>query len=184
MKKLWKMSLMGLFFTTVAAPVVHAQATQPVLKPITIKLGIFLPTEGSGRSQGGSTQFSIGADYAFTKTANQSPTIPIVFADYQGGGSGGGHLDTTDVGIGVRIYPNRTNLQTVVPFYGIGVGAYFVDAKNNIGRSSNNTQIGGKVEIGAEMNTGPFVEADYQYVPQSVQGIRASGVNIRVGDRF
>ncbi len=185
MKYIVRIGLLGLALGA-AAPAVRAQdvATQPVIKPISIKLGIFLPTDSSGRSQGGSTQFAAGADYAFTKTTADSPVLPLVYADYQGGSHDGGRADLYGVGVGVRAYPNRTNDQPLIPFYGAGIGVDFLDAKNGGGRSVTKGMFAGKLELGVEMNTGPFAEVEYQIASQSVQGVRDDGVNVMIGDRF
>ena len=185
MKNIICIGLLGLTLGA-AAPAVHAQdvPTQPVIKPLSIRLGAFLPTDGSGRSQGGSTQIAVGADYAFTKTTADTPVLPLVYLDYQGGSRSGGHADLYGVGVGVRAHPDRTNGQQVIPFYGAGIGLDFLDAKSGGGRSTTKGMIAGKLELGVELNTGPFAEAEYQIVPSSVNGIHDSGFNIMVGDRF
>ena len=185
MKNIVPVGLLGLVLGA-AAPAVRAQdvATQPVIKPISIKLGVFLPTDGTGRSQGGSTQFAAGIDYAFTKTTADSPVLPLVYFDYQGGSSNGGHANLYNVGVGIRAYPNRTNGQQVIPFYGAGIGVDFLDAKNGGGRSTTKGMFAGKVNLGVELNTGPFAEVQYQIVPGSTEGVHDSGFNVMVGDRF
>jgi hypothetical protein len=186
MKNIVSIGLLGLALGAMS-PHVYAQdvATQPVVKPLSIKLGAYLPTDGSGRNQGGSTQFAAGVDYAFTKTSADSPVLPLVYVDYQGGSHNGGHANLYDVGVGVRAYPNRSNGQDIIPFYGAGIGLDILDAKNGSGGGSTTKgMFAGKVELGVEMNSGPFAEAEYQIVPESVEGIHDSGFNVMIGDRF
>lgn len=184
MNKFASTGLLALALGVIAMPVVHAQSTQPVVKPISIKIGAYLPTDGSARSAAGSTLLAIGADYAFQKSAADSPVEPLVYADYTGGSKNGGHLDLFGIGVGLRAYPDRTNDESVIPFYGVGIGLDALDAHGSGSSSKTNIQVGGKVEVGVEMNTGPFAEAEYQYVPQKADGIRADGFNVMVGDRF
>ena len=102
-------ALLGGALVSIAAGSAQAQApaTQPVQKPITIKLGAFFPTASSGRDAGGSTEFSAGLDYAFAKTTTTSPILPSVYFDYQGGSKNGGHSDSYGLGVAAGTTPVR-----------------------------------------------------------------------------
>ena len=51
-----------------------------------------------------------------------------------------------------------------------------------------NTQVGGKIFLGAELNSGPFIEAAYEILPQSTHingsSYRFDGFDVAVGYRF
>jgi hypothetical protein len=184
MKNFVKISALGLLLCAFAAPVVHAQDTQQVNKPISIKLGAFLPSDGNVRDSFDSSWLALGADYAFSKTAADTPVLPLAYLDYTGDSKHGVNAQLYGIGVGVRAYPNRNAGQEIIPFYGAGIGLDFLHASGGGASSTTNTQIGGKLELGAELNSGPFLEAEYQEVPQKVDGVRASGFNIMIGDRF
>ena len=73
------------------------------------------------------------------------------------------------------------------PYLGAGIGAYFSHASGN-GTDKTNTQVGGKIFLGAELNSGPFVEAAYEILPQSTHingsSYRFDGFDVAVGYRF
>ena len=55
---------------------------------------------------------------------------------------------------------------SVSPYLGAGIGAYFSHASGG-GTSKTNTQVGGKIFLGAELNSGPFIEAAYEILPRA-----------------
>jgi hypothetical protein len=183
MNKMTKTGLLSLVLVAAAVPAVFAQGTEPVQKPISIKLGVYLPVKADVGDLLGHTWFAAGADYAFSKTASATPILPLVYVDYTGSSKNGIKGDFVGVGLGFRAYMSRATNTTVAPYYGAGIGAYFSHASGS-GLSVNNTQLGGKVDIGAELNSGPFLEAAYQIIPQDVSGSNLGGFNIMVGDRF
>jgi len=170
------------------APMVagHAQVldapTVPVQKPVTIKLGAFFPTDSNARDAVGNTWFAVGADYAFRKTDAAAPVLPLVYVDYAGKSKNGFRLSTVGVGVGVRAYGNRATTTKVVPFYGAGIGAYFLNASGN-GIDETETRLGGKVNIGVELNQGPFLEAAYTLTGK-VSGDDLNGISVLIGTRF
>lgn len=163
----------------------HAQIlgapTAPVQKPVSIKLGAFFPTNSSARSDVGNTWFQAGLDYAFRKTDNAAPLLPLVYLDYAGKSRSGIHESSTGLGVGVRAYGNRATNTKVAPYFGAGLGAYFLHASG--GGTTNKTVLGGKVNAGVELNQGPFLEAAYQ-ITGKVNGDDLNGVSVLIGDRF
>ncbi len=160
--------------------------TQPVQKPISVKVGAFFPTQSSGRNQGGSTRISASLDYALIKTAQNNPTLSSIYLDYEGGSKHGGHADTYALGVAVRTYtntPSAANGSRLSPYVGAGIGAYDVDVKNQNSHSANKVGFGGKVLAGLEFSQAYFVEANYQFVPQQ-RGVNPSGFGLQVGARF
>lgn len=161
----------------------QAQATEPVQKPITIKLGGYFPTAGSGRDAGGSSQFSAGLDYALTKTASSNPVLPSLYFDYQGGSRNGGHADVYGLGVAVRDYVGSPSLGRVSPYVGAGLGIYDEQLKRNGTGSSNNGSFGGKLFAGVEFSQSFLVEVNYQIL-ENHNGVNPDGFGAQLGYRF
>ncbi len=153
-----------------------------IVKPLSIKLGAFFPSNGPDQHGGGSTQFSAGLDYALSKTTQLNPTIPSTYFDYEGGTKSGGHSDV--YGLGLAIRTENINVTSFKPYIGAGVGVYDIDEKRyDNGNSSNKVNVGGKVFLGGELNSGFFIEANYQILP-SASGVNPSGFGAQLGYRF
>ncbi len=185
MKNHLKLSaLLGGLLISIAAAGAQAQApaTQPVQKPITIKLGAYFPTAGSGENAGGHTQFSAGLDYAFAKTTTTpSPILPSIYFDYQGGSKNGGHLDSYGLGVAARYYTSTPGA-SVSPYFGAGVGIYDESLKRSGGNSGSNANIGAKLMAGLEFSSA-LVELNYQFLPKH-NGVNPDGLGLQVGYRF
>ena len=156
-------------------------ATQPVQKPITIKLGAYFPTASSGRDAGGNTEFSAGVDYAFAKTSVGKPILPSVYFDYQGGNHNGGHSDSYGLGVAARYYTSVPGA-SVSPYFGAGIGIYDESLKRNGGGSSSNANLGAKLMAGVEFSSA-LVELNYQFLPKH-NGVNPDGLGLQVGYRF
>jgi len=178
------LKLSALFSGVLISIAIGAQAqtpTQPVQKPITIKLGAYFPTASSGRNAGGSTEFSTGLDYAFAKTTTGNPLLPSVYFDYQGGSKNGGHSDSYGLGIAARYYTSTPGA-SVSPYFGAGVGIYDESLKRSGGGSSSNANIGAKLLAGVEFSSA-LVELNYQFLPKH-NGVNPDGLGVQVGYRF
>jgi hypothetical protein len=161
---------------------ISAQAQSiPVQKPITIKLGIFLPTNGSVKDHVGKTFFAAGAELGLSKQAAAQTTEPLLYVDYNGKSSSGQHIYDTGVGIGVKQYLGDVDASST-PYVGAGVGAYFDQAKVN-GSSENKTNLGFKLDVGYEFDHAALIEADYTDAG-SAAGVNADGFSILLGYRF
>ena len=184
MKDSLKLSaLLGGVLVSIAASGAQAQTTtQPVQKPITIKLGAYFPTAGSGENAGGHTQFSAGLDYAFAKTSAGNPVLPSIYFDYQGGSKNGGHADSYGLGIAARYYTSTPGA-SLSPYFGAGVGIYDEELKQGGGgSSSSNANIGAKLMAGLEFSSA-LVELNYQFLPKH-NGVNPDGLGLQVGYRF
>ena len=186
-RKTWPGMMIGGLLLCVG--IAQAQTTVPVQHPLSIKLGALIPTNSAATHNGGSAQISGGVDYAVGKTTQDNPTIPSVYADYNGGSRNGGHVNTYGAGVAVRGYGNKpgaANSTGTSPYIGAGIGVYHSDIKNTQNgavRSGNTTSIGGKVFAGLEFSQNYFVEANYQFLPSKV-GVNPSGVGLQIGARF
>ena len=175
-------ALLGGALVSIAAGA-QAQTTQPVQKPITIKLGVYIPTSSSGRDAGGNGQFTIGADYALAKTVSANPLLPSVYFDYEGGNRHGGRSDVYGLGIAARYYSGRPALARVSPYLGVGLGIYDADLRRSGQGSGSTVSVGGKVLAGVEFSQSFLVEANYQFLPKH-NGVNPDGLGVQVGYRF
>ena len=160
----------------------RADDAAPVQKPVTIKLGVFLPSNGNLKNAVGKTWFSAGADYAFNKQGGGQSVMPLAYVDYAGKSSHGLNVNYTAVGLGVRGYGSPPGTSTTAPYFGVGVGAYFIHASGG-GDTTNDTRLGGKVNLGIEFQQMYLLEANYTYAGK-VSGVTADGFNIQAGLRF
>jgi opacity protein-like surface antigen len=180
MKKVLNLvTVAGLALTAAASA--HAQVPS-ILGSGDIKVGIFNPSSHDARDNGGSTQFSVGADY--TTPGVPGAPRPTFYGDYQGGSKSGGHVNTYGIGVATKYTQGIVGALTkATPYAGIGVGVYRVDVKNTSnGESGTNTTIGGKVFAGVTFNK-YVLEANYQFLP-SEKGVNPSGFGVQVGVTF
>jgi hypothetical protein len=206
-----KTMILGLLGTLLCTASAQAQTTPTAddtatSKPITIKLGAFLPSGSGTKNALGNTWFAVGGEYAFAKPGTS--VMPIAFIDYTGksktvtvdngvGGSADINSNASSFGIGggIRAYGNAGS--SVTPFYGAGVGVYFNHYKANVNDatlgnlgdfSKNKTSIGFKLNVGAEFQKMYFVEADYFNAGKvnvvETANVEFSGINLLVGARF
>lgn len=184
MTKLWRTSgsvLLALTLFAAMRTAASAQTFTPnVQDPYSIKLGMFFPSNGDARSAGGSTQFSAGLDYALAKTTSDTPALPSVYFDYEGGASNG-HIDSFGLGAAIRTLTTSAD-NRFTPYVGAGAGVYYEDGNHN-GNSDTNVGIGAKVFVGENIGQGLFVEGNYQFLP-STAGINPSGFGVQLGYRF
>jgi outer membrane protein W len=163
------------------APVAANAQSVDVQKPVTIKLGIFLPSNGTVKNKVGSTFFAAGLEFGLSKTTADQATIPLLYVDYNGDSKSGQHLYDTGVGVGVKHYLGSADASSS-PYVGAGVGAYFDQASLN-GSSENKTNLGFKLDVGYEFSHAALIEADYVNAG-SAAGVSADGFDILVGYRF
>jgi len=142
------------------------KGTLKVEKPIRIKIGGFFPSEGDS-----DTLFHAGIAYDIAKTKATNPLVYGAFLDYYG--KDGNSL----FGLGGTIRGYFTPAVAMTRFYGgVGLGAYFADSDGG----GNETNFGGKLFAGVELNQGFFGEVDYVYPGTN----RAAGIGASVGYRF
>lgn len=160
-----------------------AQSAPPPAKPITIKLGAFLPSGSFLKNATSNSWFSVGAEYAFApRTAVAPSLIPLAYVDYAGSNRHGVNARYIGVGPGIRYNLVPAATSTLVPYVGAGIGAYFLHA-SNFGGSSTKTNFGYRLNAGVEFNRAYLFEINYTD-PQSLDHTRLSGFNIQVGAKF
>ncbi|MBV9850729.1 MAG: outer membrane beta-barrel protein [Armatimonadetes bacterium] len=196
MKKTLIVGMLGVLLGGVAGAGAQAQTPDTaVVKPTSIKIGAFFPSNGTVKSATHNTWFRAGIDYAFAKTTSTNPLLTSGYVDYAGSSGNGNNASLIGIGVAARDYfttaatgANAVGSGTSVnPYAGAGIGVYIAHGSGS-GSSVTSTQLGGKVFLGAELNTGPFIEVGYDIVPKSFSvagsSIRADGFDASVGYRF
>ncbi len=163
-----------------------AQSAAPAEKPITIKLGVFLPSGSTLKNAASDTWFSAGAEYAFVpkadaQTAAQS-FVPLAYIDYAVSNRHGVNANYVGIGPGFRYNLAAPGSSSLIPYVGAGAGAYFLHA-NGIGGSSNKTNFGYRLNAGVEFNQSYLFEVNYTD-GNSLSGARFGGFNIQAGLKF
>lgn len=151
-------------------------------KPLTLKLGAFLPTNGTVKKAVGNTWFSAGAEYAFSPLAEEPGLTPLVYVDYAGASKHGLAVNYIGIGPGARYYLTPPGAGTTPIYIGGGIGGYFLHASGD-GSSLNKTKFGFKVDAGIEFQQQYLVEVNYTNAG-SDSGTRFDGVGLQVGARF
>ncbi len=175
---------LGAALSGLAAPGASAQTDAPPAKPITIKLGAFLPSASYLKNATSNSWFSAGLEYApapKTAQAGASALVPLAYLDYSLSNRHGVNADYVGIGPGVRYYLSQPG-GTLTPYVGAGIGAYFLHA-SSFGSTSNKTNFGYRLNAGVEFNRAYLFELNYTD-PESLDHTRFSGFNIQVGARF
>lgn len=163
----------------VPARAAHAQGTG--LLPVRVKIGALLPTDSNTKDQAGD----------IIPAAELDLRIPRLFA----GGNGGtyasigyqdrGGLRTIPITISRTFAPiNPLKAATGNPYFGLGIGAYFLQGDDGIGSSESKTTVGGFAQAGYQFPNPYFIEAKYQLVAQKADGLSANGLLLFVGRKF
>lgn len=193
MTKTMAVGLLGLALCGLAGTDARAQtvATDATVKPLTVKLGVLLPTNGNLKRDVGNTWFSAGAEYTFNQSGDtgsflrnpQQNVLPLVYLDYAGISKSGQKASLVGLGLGLRYYVSPPNVEsTVTPYLSAGVGAYYTHA-SGFSSSINKTQAGLRLGLGVEIQQMYVLEAAYTNAG-SANGVKFDGVNIQAGVRF
>ncbi len=163
-----------------------AQSATPAEKPITIKLGVFLPSGSALKNAVSDTWFSAGAEYALVPKAGAGAApqsfVPLGYVDYAGVNRHGVNADYVGIGPGFRYNLAAPGSSSLIPYVGAGVGAYFLHAKG-FGGSSNKTNFGYRLNAGVEFSQSYLFEINYTDA-NSLSGARFGGFNIQAGIKF
>ena len=163
----------------ISTPAAHAQGTG--ILPLRVKIGAVLPTQSETKDRAGS----------IIPAAELDLRIPKLFS----GGKGGtyasiGYQDRS----GLRTIPltisrtfapiNPLKAATGNPYFGLGIGAYFLNGDNGIGSSQSKTTFGGFAQAGYQFPNPYFIEAKYQLVAGKADGLSPNGLMLFVGRKF
>ncbi len=163
-----------------------AQAQVPAEKPITLKLGVFLPSGSTLKNAVSDTWFSIGGEYTLVPKPGAETAagrfLPLAYIDYAGSNRHGINANYVGIGPGFRYNLASPGSSTLIPYVGAGAGAYFLHAKGFSG-SSNKTNFGYRLNAGVEFNQSYLVEINYTD-GNSLSGARFGGFNLQAGLKF
>ena len=177
----WGVLLLGAFLALVTMPkTTKAQDSEPIV-PATwsVKLGVFMPSNGNAKRAGTSTWWAMGVDY------NCPTRMKPLNAEIHLGVDVNTHGDATIVPVTVKmIWPFHTADSPFRAYVGLGAGLYFT----NFPHGGNTVQPGVKAIVGVDISKKMFIEANYDYAAgfsnNLGQGLRADGLTAAVGVRF
>lgn len=164
----------------VASPrAAHAQSTG--LVPLRLKIGALLPSQSAAKTLSGSVVPAGEVDIRIPSFLGGS----FATIGYQERGRNGGKLRTIPLTISRTFSPpNPAGAVTGNVYFGVGAGAYLLEAHNALGVSKSRTTVGGFAQIGYQTPSKFFVEAKYQIVAQKAAGLSPNGVLLFVGTSF
>lgn len=165
--------------------VANAQDETP--KRFFVHVGVSRANNGDVRDATQETGIAAGAGYLFAspnliKNLNATESIDLDFLRSSGNGNS---LQTAGLAYTVRI-PIGEGQSSTRPYYGIGLGFYRSEAKEDTSGSSDKatkTNFGGKLLVGANIGGSAFVEASY-LLSGKVEDVKTDTVNLTVGLRF
>jgi|GEM_PF-3327691 len=166
-------------------------------KPFAIRIGGFLPYDSDTKNALGTNFLSVGLGYDLKWFDAFLPGKIELYTDYYKrpkNTANFGRVEGTSWGVGLasRFYFLERGWS---PYFGAGIGLYNSFASQQLPSttgtplydSARRISIGGKFTIGAELKSGFFGEADYNFLPHpSIFGsdLAMSGWTIRAGYRF
>lgn len=165
-----------------ATGVASAQDVEPVVRRWGVKVGAFLPLNGTLRNQADDIGWSAGLEY-YPNFRARPLNGDIYFAlDFAGSDSGAGFLSSS---LSTRIVWLLNAPEARYRVYGgVGVGAAII----NTGFIGATTQPIGKIILGVDVTDRLFLEANLDWVGGFTDnlgnGVRTDGVSVSVGARF
>ncbi|MBV9849665.1 MAG: hypothetical protein JO250_08245 [Armatimonadetes bacterium] len=160
-----------------------AQGPTPGPEPLaTVRVGGYFTSNSTVRHTVGSSFLCAGLDYAIQ---HQEQSRTIISVDYIDRSSGDSTLRFFPVTVGqLFVQPSDNGIQ---PYYGGGLGAYFVHQDFNRNSANNEAHddvvFGGYLAGGVEFQKVAVIEARYHLVT-SEHGINVSGLELTAGYRF
>jgi hypothetical protein len=168
----------------VAHPASAQQDASSNTRPdITIRLGGYFTSNSTVSHTVGSSYLCGGIDYDIKSEVGTTRTI--LSADYISRSSGSNHLRIFPITVGQLIMGTTNN--GITPYYGVGMGGYFVNQDIASATTGNGSQdyvaFGGYAAVGFEYNRYLLVDARYHLVTPS-HGINVDGLELTAGLRF
>jgi len=109
----------------------------------------------------------------------------FVSAGIQTRSNNGGRLRVVPITLSRTFQPpNPVGGITGSPYFGVGAGAYFLNARNSGGESDSKIAPGAFGQVGYQFPNKFFVEAKYQIVAGKAAGLRPNGLVLAVGRSF
>ncbi len=165
-------------FLTVMAPNARAQSTG--LVPVRVKIGALLLSQSAARDNAGSLVPMIEADIRIPRVLGAN----FVSVGVQTRSNNGGRLRVVPVTVSRTFQPpNPVGKITGSPYFGVGAGAYFLNARNG-GQSDSKIAPGAFGQAGYQFPSKLFVEAKYQLVAGKAAGLRPNGLILAIGRAF
>ena len=163
----------------ICAPAAHAQGTG--ILPVRIKIGALLPTQSQTRDRAGSVIPAAELDLRIPKLFSGGKGGTYASIGYQDRGG----LRTIPLTISRTFAPiNPLKAATGNPYFGLGIGAYFLNGDNGNGSSQSKTTFGGFAQAGYQFPNPYFIEAKYQLVASKADGLSPNGLMLFVGRKF
>lgn len=169
-----------------AARPVAAQDLPDTKKPTigTIRGGLYLPFNSRAKSTVGKVWYGGGLDYTIRQTPGLSRTN--ISLDYIERNSGGNDIRVIPLTVS-QFTEHGDPGATVRPYYGFGLGVYFVheNVPNSSGlqENKNGTAYGGFLAAGLDLPDNFLVEGRYHII-SNVGSVNAGGLQLMAGLRF
>ncbi len=161
-----------------AAPSAHAQTTG--LVPVRVKIGALLPSQSATRDNAGSLVPAAEVDIRIPRILGAD----FVSLGIQTRSNNGGRLRVVPITLSRTFQPgNPLGAITGSPYFGVGAGAYLLNARSS-GDSTSKVAPGGFGQVGYQFPNKFFVEAKYQLVAGKAAGLRPNGLLLSIGKAF
>ena len=174
--RLWGVLALGALAMAQGAQAAPGPVIPLVGSPSAVSLGLFVPSGGDAKDKGGASQFAANFQYGLPIIGSLGPlSHTVIGLGIQTGSKAGAHSTVIPVtvsqlfGVGGASPTAAGNA-----YYGVGVGAYFLNQSN----ISVATRIGAQVQAGYNITSILFADAKYQFVDH------ADGFIVSVGGRF
>ncbi len=157
---------------------VLAQSTGIV--PVRVKIGALLPAQSEARDNAGSVVPAAEVDIRIPRFLGAD----FVSVGIQTRSNNGGRLRVVPVTVSRTFQPpNPVGGITGTPYFGVGAGAYFLNAQS-AGDSASKVAPGAFGQVGYQFPNKFFVEAKYQIVAGKAAGLRPNGLVLSLGRSF
>lgn len=167
-----------------AVPAARAQVwDEPVTSNWSVKVGAFLPAQGTMRNQTSTAWWVVGVDWDPMFTHNTLDGSVFLSADIMMRSAGGTFVSI--IPLTANIVWDITPDEAATRVYGgLGIGVYLVDPVYD----SMTVQGGLRFILGMDLTPRVFLQVNYDYVSGFTDdrgaGLRADGVSAVVGCRF
>ena len=179
-----KISHISLFLPAVAAlglTVIPAHAQGVGLLPLRVKIGAALPTQSETKDRVGDIIPAAELDLRIPRLFSGGKGSTYASIGYQDRGG----LRTIPLTLSRTFSPvNPLKVATGNPYFGLGLGAYFLEGDDGVGSSQSKTTFGGFAQVGYQFPNPYFVEAKYQLVASKADGLSPNGLVLFVGRKF